>query len=398
LNTRITKNSLALVALIVGLLLLASCTGGVVARGWAGVSMIDDTLIFATMTGKIYSVDKTGTVLGTPVNLVVSASGGLSCIPTCGGSQTRPVAMYASPGVAGDLVYFAGNDGRVHAYQLVDGRLRDQTRWIYPPEGGLGSVIIGGLTVANNKVYLSSADGTVYALTAPEGYKEWSYSIGAKIWSAPAVGTDTVYIGSFDKKVYALDINTGTKKWEYETEGAITAAPLVNDGIVYFGSYDRHMYALDTSGKLVWKFPATDNITNSPQNWFWVTPVIQNGILYAPCLDGKVYVLDAATGGFMDAIDLRYNNNRGAISSSPVIVDNTLVIAVSDLAKKTSRVYAIDTNSKGVKEITGFTTEAINAPLFAADGIVYIHTTSDNFYGLNAQNGALQKFSLTTSK
>jgi outer membrane protein assembly factor BamB len=398
LNARNTKNTIALIALILVLLLLASCTGGVVSRGWAGVTKINDTLIFAAMSGKVYSVDTSGNVLGEPISLVVAASGGLSCIPSCGGQQTRAIAMYASPGVSGDLVYFAGNDGRVHAYQLVEGRLRDQTRWIYPPDGDLGSTIIGGLTIANDKIFLSSATGAVYALTAAEGYKEWSINLDQKIWSTPAVGTDTIYIGSFDKKLYALDIASGTIKWEYTTEGAISAPPLVDNDIIYIGSYDRHIYALDKTGALLWKYPSTENVTNSPENWFWVQPLIVNGVLYAPCLDGKVYVIDASNGGFIDSIDLRYNDNKGSISSSPVIVDNMMVIAVSDLAKKTSRVYAIDTTNRNVRELTGFTTEAINAPLFTSEGIVYIHTTSDVFYGLNAQNGALQKFSLTTSK
>jgi outer membrane protein assembly factor BamB len=393
LSTRNTKISL-IITILLGILLLSSCTGSVPARGWAGVSLIDNTLIFASMSGTVYSIDKTsGAVLGT-VNLVVVSSGGLGCIPTCGGQSTSPIAMYAPPGVNGNLVYFAGNDGKVHAYELVDGKLRDQPRWIYPPQENLGSIIIGGLTIVNNEIYLSTALGTVYALTALEGYKDWSYAIDAKIWSTPTVSGDLLYVGSLDKKVYALDITTKTEKWEYETQGAISAPALVNNGLIYVGSYDRHMYALDTSGKLIWKFPATDDEPNSPQNWFWVKPAIQDGTLYAPCLDGKVYLLDASTGDFIDAIDLRYNNT-GLISSEPVLVNNTLVVAVSNLAKKSSHVYAIDTTNKTVRELTSFTTEAIDASLIASGDIVYIHTTADNFYGLNVQNGALQKFSIT---
>ncbi len=400
LSANTKKISLLLIALIFSLLLLVSCMGtGTVARGWAGISEIDSTLVFASMTGKVYSVDSaTGAVLGDPIKMVVTASGGLSCIPSCGGQQTTAIAIYASPGVAGDLVYLGGYDGKVYAYQLADGKLRDQPLWTYPRQGNLGGSIIGGLMVANGKLYFGSADGTVYALTAAEGYKEWSYNIGKKIWSAPAVEGDTLYIGSLDKKVYALDAATGAKKWEFETGGAISATPLVKDGKIYIGSYDRHLYALDTSGKLVWKFPADDDATDTPRNWFWAKPVIDGDVLYAPCLDGKVYLLNALTGSFIDAIDLRYDNNKGAISSSPVIVDDNLIVAITDLAKKTSRIYAIDISNRSTpRELTSFT-EGVNAPLFASNGIVYIHTTKDSFYGLNALSGALQKFSLTTSK
>lgn len=399
------KIFLLLIALIVSLLLLVSCTGTrTYARGWAGVSEVDDTLVFASMTGNVYSVDSvTGTVLGDSIKMVVAASGGLGCIPSCSGQQTTAIAIYSSPGVAGDLVYIGGYDGKVYAYQLVDGKLKEEPLWTYPREGNLGASIIGGLTVANDKLYFSSANGTVYALTAAEGYKEWSYNIGKKIWSAPTVEGDTLYIGSFDKKIYALDATTGVKKWEFETGGAISATPLVKDGLVYIGSYDRHIYALDTDGKLVWQFPPADMKISTaggvsrdftPNNWFWAKPIIHGDTLYAPCLDGKVYALHAQDGGLIEVFDV-----KEAVTSSPVLVDNTLIVATTDLAKKTSRVYAIDTSNRSQpRELTSLTTEGINAPLFASNGIVYIHTTKDSFYGLNALNGALQKFSLTTSK
>lgn len=391
-NTK--KNFLLVTALILSLILLTGCFGtGAVSRGWAGVSIIDDTLIFATMSGKVYSVDSTtGDSKSEPIEMVRTSSGGLSCIPSCGGQQTTAIATYASPVVAGDLVYIGGVDGKVYAYQFADGMLKDQVLWTYPRQETLGGSIVGGMTVANGKLYFASADGIVYALTAAEGYLEWSNDIGKKIWSAPAVEGDTLYIGSFDKKVYAIDTATGTKKWEFETEGAISSTPIVEDGLIYVGSYDRHVYALDTNGKMVWKFPATDEGENDPHNWFWAKPLISENVLYAPCLDGKIYALNASDGSLVNTFDI-----GDTISSSPVLVDNILVVASSNLAKTTSRVYAIELSDGSRRELTTFTT-SINAPLYASNGIIYIHTRGDSFYGLNVQNGALQKFTLTTSK
>jgi len=394
LSVNTKKIFLLVTALILSLILLTGCFGtGAVSRGWAGVSIIDDTLIFATMSGQVYSVDSsTGDPKSEPIKMVRTSSGGLSCIPSCGGQQTTAIATYASPVVAGDLVYIGGVDGKVYAYQFADGKLKDQVLWTYPRQETLNGSIVGGMTVANGKLYFASADGIVYALTAAEGYLEWSYDIGKKIWSAPAVEGDTLYIGSFDKKVYAIDTATGTKKWEFETEGAISSTPIVEDGLIYVGSYDRHVYALDTNGKMVWKFPATDEGENNPQNWFWAKPLISENVLYAPCLDGKIYALNASDGSLVNTFDI-----GDTISSSPVLVDNILVVASSNLAKTTSRVYAIELSDGSRRELTTFTT-SINAPLYASNGIVYIHTRGDSFYGLNVQNGALQKFTLTTSK
>jgi len=396
---------MALAGMVTGLLLLASClSSGAVARGWAGVSELNSTLIFASTSGNVYAVDSTtGLVNGTPIKLVqsASASGGLlSCIPSCGGQQVAAIAFYGSPSTTSDLVIIGGNDGKVHAYQLSGGKLKtykDATGndefWLYPQNGTLGAAIIGGLTVANDHVYFAAADGTVYSLTVADGYKEWSHSIGKKIWSTPAVANGMVYIGSFDKKLYALDQNTGEEKWVFETKGAITAPPLVQNGMVYVGSYDRHLYAVNaTTGKLVWEFPAAPGTSESARNWFWVAPIISGNTLYAPCLDGQVYVLDAGTGRFITAVNL-----GKSLSSAPVVVGDNVIVAATDLAKKTSKVYAISTANQQSRELTSLG-EGIDAALFASQGIVYIHTTSDSFYGLNAQNGALQKFSLTVTK
>ena len=389
------RKFLILGGLILVLLLLAGCIGGTgaAARGWAGISELNNTLIFASMTGNIYAVDSaSGTVSGTPIRLVLTASGGLL---SCRGPQTSPIAIYGSPGTTGDLVIIGGYNGKVYAFPLVDGKFRDQVRWEYPPstQGGLGTYIIGGLTVANDKVYFAAADGTVYALTTTDGYKEWSYSIGQKIWSTPTIVGDTLYIGSFDKKLYALNASTGVKKWEFATDGVISAPPVVSGNLVYFGSYDRHFYAVDAeSGQLVWKFPADGGTLDSPKNWFWVKPVISGGTIYAPCLDGRVYALNASTGSLIAAINL-----GKPVASAPVVVGDSVIVAATDLAKNTSRVYAISTVNQQSRELTSLN-EGIDAALFASGGTVYIHTARDGFYGLNVQNGARQQFSLTVSK
>ena len=406
-NTK--KTFLLVAALILSLLLLAGCFGtATVSRGWAGVSAIDDTLIFATMTGRVYSVDSaTGTVRGDPIKMVVPASGGLSCIPSCGGQQTTAIAIYSSPGVAGDLVYIGGYDGKVYAYQLVDGQLGDKLLWAYPSDSTPVSNIVGGLIVAGDNVYFASANGTVYALNVAKAsnavkaskvpkdkdIEVWKRQLSNKVWSAPAIDGDTLYIGCFDKNLYAISTIDGSIKWQFTTNGAINSTPLVSDGIVYIGSYGRCFYAVDAgTGELIWKFPAAEGEANSPQNWFWAKPLISGDILYAPCLDGKIYALNTSDGSLIDTFDV-----EEAISSSPVLVDNTLIVASTNLAKTTSRVYAIEISDGSRRELTSFTS-CINAPLFASNGIVYIHTNGDSFYGLNVQNGALQKFSLTTSK
>jgi outer membrane protein assembly factor BamB len=397
---------IALVVILVSLG-LAGCSGSVAKKGWAGVSAINDTLIFVNMSGRIYSVDgATNTVVGSPVKFEITSSGTLSCLPSsCGGASVTPIGSYASPTVNGEMAIIGGSDGRVRAYPYIDGQLRENIRWTYPPDTSLGYSIIGGLAVAGDKVFFASVDGTVYALNAAEGYKVWSTELGSKVWSAPVVDGDTVYVSGFDKNLYALNATDGTIKWQYQINGAMSATPIVDNGIVYVGGYDRTFYAISTTThQLAWKFPAAGNTSNAPDNWFWTTPVLHNGLIYAANLDGKVYVLDAATGQLKRAVEFATGFQKPGISSSPVVVDDLVVIAVTDLTKSTtklnsttaSKIFVIDTLAGRESELTGFK-ESINSPLFAHNGKVYVHTSIDNFFVVNPQNGATQSISLTAS-
>lgn len=390
LSKRTRKLAILIAAITIVMLLLAACTSTAATRGWAGATESNGKIIFASMKSKVYSIDSTtGSVLGNPITLQSQISGGFSLIPSCSGKQTVGVPFYASPTTGENIVYIGGHDGRVYAFALSDGKLVPESKWEYPRQGNVGSVIIGGLAVANGNVYLGSAGGTVYALTAADGYFVWSYNIGHKIWSSPIADSERVYIGGFDKTLYALNVKDGTKAWEFKTDGAISATPLLNNGIVYFGSYDRHFYAVDAAtGKQVWKYPATDGGADSPGNWFWTQAVINGNVVYSPCLDGKVYALDASKGNLVKS----YNFTK-AISSTPAVVGDNVVVAATDLAKKTSKVFIINTTTNSSRELASFT-EGINAPLFASNGTVYLHTTKDKLYGLNIQSGAVREYTV----
>jgi outer membrane protein assembly factor BamB len=82
--------------------------------------------------------------------------------------------------------------------------------------------------VANGIVYVGSDDHNVYALSAMNGTKIWSYMTGG-IVTSPVVANGIVYVGSGDHNVYALSAMNGTKIWSYMTGGVVTSlrSPMV---------------------------------------------------------------------------------------------------------------------------------------------------------------------------
>jgi len=370
------KVSLLLLILLLGGLVFSGCRAGLgaVPRGWSGGIIADETLYLGSMKGELVALRTSDGSRLWAVHLEKPSEegGGFGCAPA-----STAVAIYGSPAIAEGkgLIYVGGYNGKIYAFSQ-EGE-RDEPRWIYPRQGYIGGPIIGGIIVEQGKLYFGSANQKVYALDA-DGFKEWEFETGDKIWSTPVINGDALYIGSFDKKLYALKTADGSKKWEFETEGAIVSTPLVHDDTVYIGSFDRYLYAVDAAdGSLKWKFLA--------DNWFWAKLVVHNDVVYAACLDGKVYALDAE-GGSKEQV--KFFDLGSPVSSSPVLVDDLLIVATEE-----GVIYAIDTGTNEEKQLVSLG-EEVYASLAASQGKVYIHTARDAVYEVDARSGATREFNI----
>jgi outer membrane protein assembly factor BamB len=372
---------LAALVITVSLVTLG-CVSGLTAIGWSGGIVSNGFLYIGTQEGKLASINLSDdSRLSSEALVPVSQPGlfGCSASSGCGGGSAR-VPIYGTPALAGELVYIAGYNGRIYAYNADNLAVR----WVFPREGYL-SPIVGGIVTDGDRLYFGGSDGWVYALDAVTGDKLWTFKTDAKIWGTPAVlqqtalnmssnetrSENTVFIGSFDKKIYALNALDGSKKWEFATEGSIIATPLVFNNTVYIGSCDRNLYALKAhDGSLIWKI--------SGKNFFWAQPAVVDGTIYAGCLDGHVYVLDASSGAQKNDYDL-----KSQIASTPVAVNDFVVVA-----SRKGVIYSINTQTGELKQLVDLKKD-VNGPLTANGDIVYIHTQDGVLQRINVVSGAI---------
>jgi hypothetical protein len=107
-------------------------------------------------------------------------------------------------------------------------------------------------TGVNGDIYVPVADsatrGALVALDPANGSEKWTFEVGARVQTTPAVGFDgTIYFGTDTEELYALRPD-GTQRWVFETGGDIQSSPTIApDGTVYFGSNDRKLYAVRSS-------------------------------------------------------------------------------------------------------------------------------------------------------
>jgi polyvinyl alcohol dehydrogenase (cytochrome) len=116
---------------------------------------------------------------------------------------------------------------------------RLKVKWAFGFPGAQSAY--GQPTVVGNRLFVGSADGTVYALAADSGCLYWTFKAGAGVRTAMSVGKAgdiwAVYFGDQQAYTYALDAATGTLLWKTRVDqhpaARITGAPTLADGRLY---------------------------------------------------------------------------------------------------------------------------------------------------------------------
>jgi outer membrane protein assembly factor BamB len=136
----------------------------------------------------------------------------------------------------------------------------------------------------------------------------------------------------------------------------------------------------------LWKFPRE----NPAGNWFWASPVVNEGIVYAGCLDGKLYAIEAKTG------EKLWEFNAGnPIVSSPVLMGRLLITV-----DESGTVYVFDLDGELANEAVPWRTIPIGADVrssfCAQEGLVYIRGEDNWIYVVDVDRGQVSwSFPLT---
>src|SRR2546426_842364 len=162
-----------------------------------------------------------------------------------------------------------------------------EENWFFPTAGSVAAspAIVGPRLIAPSK------DGNVYAINRATGTLIWQARVDAGI-SSPAVSGATVFVGGGafggNGLVVALDVTTGARRWSFAPNGPVQASITYADGKVVFATNAAHgtVYALNaTSGTLLWSFEP------SPAEYILGSPVVADGVVFAPSDNGHVYAL-----------------------------------------------------------------------------------------------------------
>jgi outer membrane protein assembly factor BamB len=212
-----------------------------------------------------------------------------------------------------DLIFFAGGNGVVYAFEPVEKRNVDARQDSLPltlkkvwqfdfdptapkedihrystnrresPSNVYGMPVFddGRLYVAGggdvfwgkNQAWLKCIDATKTGDITTSGLI-WFYPLEKHVLSTPAVYNGCVFIADCGRKVHCVNAKTGQTIWTHEIQGEIWASPLVADGKVFLGARNGDFWILAASKakKILGKIEF-----GSPIN---ATATAANGVLY----------------------------------------------------------------------------------------------------------------------
>ena len=232
----------------------------------------------------------------------------LSATPTrvwtaniAGSSNERKLA--AAPVVGGGLLFAFDTEGTVHALDAATGT----RRWSQSlgQKGGGSSIFGGGVSYADNRVFVTTGLGEVAALDAQTGAQVWRVKPAGPLRGSPTLAFNAVYVMTLDNQIVALNADDGSIVWQEAGSAGQSgvfgvAAPAAAQGTVVAGYSSGELIAYRyENGRNLWDDAlARTSISTSVGTLTDIDadPIIQDGRVYALGQGGRMAAYELVTG------------------------------------------------------------------------------------------------------
>lgn len=245
-----------------------------------------------------------------------------------------PAPSRAAPTIMDERVFLTTLDNRLMALSARDGA----TLWEYTGIGETAALVGGASPAASREIVVPVfSSGEITALHVENGSVAWSDNLSnirsgaggleslADIKALPILDKGVVIAISFSGRIAALDESTGSRLWQREISGANT--PWVAGNHVFLISSDNQVIALGRdTGAVRWvtklKRFSDEDKEDTVQ---WAGPVFAGGRLIAFSSNGQAVELNPETGALV-----REWESGQKVSIAPVVAGGTLYVLGKD--------------------------------------------------------------------
>jgi len=278
------------------------------------------------------------------------------------------------PAVAYNTVYSGSREGDVYAFDISSGKEiwhTDISSLLYKSgffESKKSAMLAGGLTAGENRIFVGSENGELFALDAKNGDLVWQSKVKGEIIASPAVDSGSVVVNTVSGVVEAFNVSDGKKQWLVEQEVPPlslrgTSAPVIAAGGVLVGSAsgDLTVYILE-NGQEGWTAQIGE-ATGTTE----LERVVD--VDSAPVVFGdKIYSISSR--GNLTAIDLRSGRvvwKRQYSSYRNIVIDGNIIV-ITDVK---GHIYSLD-RIDGLEQWSqlALTNRNVTGPVVVGDYIV----------------------------
>ncbi len=249
------------------------------------------------------------------------------------------------PAYSDGVVYAAERYGLLIAHDAKSGKrlwqrdLGGKKRFVEHFPRGDSARLSAGPVIVNDRLYLASENGVVYALDKSNGETIWQAQMKGEVMSPVAVGEGYVVVHLSNGFLVALRESDGVQQWDFEEDTSLlslrsVSRPTITSGGVVVGtSTGKLQVLLLDSGRLAWEERiAAPTGSSDLERMTDVdgTPLVVGSTVYVSGYKGETVALELRTG------DVLWKRDQ-ASASAPVLIRNRLV-----LVNQESHIVALD--------------------------------------------------------
>lgn len=248
------------------------------------------------------------------------------------GSNATKLNVRLVPRLDRGIVYTAGAEGRVSAYEAATGNSVWETR--------VEAALSGATGIGSELVVAGGQKGEVVALDKRNGKVLWQARASSEVLAPPAVGNGVVVVQSVDGRLAGFAAEDGKRLWVSErAEPALslrgTSTPVIAGDHVIAGFASGKIAGISLrDGRAAWEIPvAQPRGRNEVERLVDVdAPILLRGeALFAVSFQGKVIAVDMRAGRIAWSRDISSYSGMDADKAHLYVADEKGVVTAFDI-------------------------------------------------------------------